>query len=131
MNPISLTDDQFWDLIPDSGGIYFIYGYNNKLPFKINRVLRVDKDGVLYIGKSENLRKRLRILLRTINPKLKSNAHTFGKKYNDNKKLRQAFPLHSLHVSYQVSKNAKILESKKLGDYIAKFGEVPPFNSSK
>ena len=83
MKPISLADDSFWKRIPESGGIYFIYGCNNKLPIKISRVLGIDNDGVLYMGKSENLRQRLRILCRVINPKLKASAHTFGTKYNN------------------------------------------------
>jgi len=131
MKLISLADDSFWKRIPESGGIYFIYGYKNKLPIKISRVLSIDNDGVLYLGKSENLRERLRMLWRVINPKLKATAHTFGTKYNINKKLREAFPLISLYVSYTITTEPKTLESELLDKYFLKYGEVPPFNSSK
>lgn len=131
MEPISLGDDGFWKRIPESGGIYFIYVYNNKLPIKVSRVLGIDNDGVLYIGKSENLRERLRMLWRVINPKLKATAHTFGTKYNNNKKLREAFPFKSLYVSYTITTEPKTLESELIDKYFLKFGEVPPFNSSK
>lgn len=122
MKPISLADDIFWKQIPESGGIYFIYGYTNKLPIKISRVLSIDNKGVLYIGKSENLRERLRKLWRVINPKLKATAHTFGKKYNNNKKLREAFPLTSLYVSYIITADPKTLESELLDNYFLKLG---------
>ncbi|MBM3417509.1 MAG: hypothetical protein FJY17_01135 [Bacteroidetes bacterium] len=131
MEPISLGDDGFWKRIPESGGIYFIYGYKNKLPIKISRFLGIDNDGVLYIGKSENLRERLRMLWRVLNPKLKATAHTFGTKYNNNKRLREAFPLKTLYVSYKITSEPKTLESELLDKYFLKFGEVPPFNSSK
>lgn len=131
MNPISLADNSFWKRIPESGGIYFIYGYKNKLPIKISRVLGIDNDGILYIGKSENLRERLRMLWRVLNPKLKATAHTFGTKYNFNIRLREAFPLKSLYVSYAISTEPHILESELLDKYFLQYGEVPPFNSSK
>lgn len=91
MTPIRLTEDSFWKNIPECGDVYFIYSYNNKSPVKINRVLGVDKEGVLYIGKSENLRERLRMLWRVLNPNLKATAHTFGTKYN-NKKNEGSIP---------------------------------------
>lgn len=91
----------------------------------------IDNDGILYIGKSDNLRERLRMLQRVLNPKLKATAHTFGTKYNDNKNLKIAFPLKTLFVSIEVAEEPKNLESKLLDKYFIKFGEVPPFNSSK
>jgi hypothetical protein len=93
--------------------------------------LGIDNQGILYIGQSENLRARIRMLWRVLNPKLKATAHTFGSKYNENKKLKKAFPLKSLYVSYQITKEPKTLETNLLDKYFAKFGEVPPFNSSK
>lgn len=102
-----------------------------KKPLKINRVLGIDNEGILYIGKSVNLRERLRMLKRSFNQKPKAYGHTFGKKYNENKKLENAFPLKSLYVSYKTTTVPKTLETKLLNKYFAKFGEVPPFNSSK
>jgi len=131
MKPISLAEEQFWMSIPEDGGVYHIYCYKDKTPLKINRVLRLDNEGILYIGKSANLRERLRMLWRVLNPKLKATAHTFGSKYNKNKKLRKTFPLKSLYVTYQFTVEPKSLETNLLDKYFAKFGEVPPFNSSK
>ena len=108
----------------------FIYSYNN-IPLKLDRVLGSDEEGLLYIGKSENLRERLRMLWRVLNPKLKATAHTFGTKYNNNKKLREAFPLNSLYVSFRITTKPKTLESELLDKYFSNYGEVPPFNSPK
>jgi hypothetical protein len=131
MKLISLAEKQFWKNIPENGGVYHIRCFKNNKVININRVLGIDNDGILYIGKSDNLRERLRMLQRVLNPKLKATAHTFGTKYNDNKNLKIAFPLKTLFVSIEVAEEPKNLESKLLDKYFIKFGEVPPFNSSK
>lgn len=131
MKPISLAEKQFWKNIPESGGVYHIRSFKDNKVIKINRVLGIDNKGILYIGKSDNLRERLRMLWRVLNPKLEATAHTFGKKYNDNKKLRFVFPLKTLYVSFEVAEEPKNLESELLDKYFIKFGEVPPFNSTK
>ena len=131
MKPISLAEDFFWKTIPESAGVYHICSYKDKKPLKINRVLSLDNEGILYIGKADNLRERLRILRRNIIKKPIVSTHTFGKKHNENKRLQKAFPLKSLYVSCQITKEPKSLETILLDKYFAKFGEVPPFNSSK
>ena len=128
---ISLAEDGFWNRIPESRGVYFIYSYNDEIPAKLQRVLEQDKEGVLYIGKSENIRERLRMLWRVLNPNLKATAHTFGTKYNANKNLMEAFPINSMFISYKITNEPKKLESELLHKYFLKYGEVPPFNSSK
>ncbi len=70
-------------------------------------------------------------LANNLNFKLKATAHTFGKKYNENKTLRKSFPLKSLFISYRITNMPKEKESELLKRYFLKFGEVPPFNSSK
>jgi hypothetical protein len=131
MKIISLAENTFWNHIPEFGGVYLIQSYFNQIPIRLNRVLGTDEEGVLYIGKSENLRERLRMLWRVLNPKLEVTAHTFGTKYNSNQKLREAFPMKSLFVSYRITSEPKTLESELLDKYFLKYGEVPPFNSSK
>lgn len=131
MKTIKLLNDRFWNHIPECGGVYFIHSYNNQIPIRLNRVLGADEEGILYIGKSGNLRERLRMLRRVLNPSLKATAHTFGQKYNSNEKLREAFPLESMYISYRISTEPKTLEFELLDKYFLKFGEVPPFNSSK
>lgn len=131
MKIISLAENNFWKQISESGGVYFVYAYKNNIPIKLDRVLGADDEGLLYIGKSENLRERLRMLCRVLNPYQKATAHTFGTKYNNNKKLREAFPLNSLYVSFRITTNPKKLVSGLLDKYFSNYGEVPPFNSTK
>jgi hypothetical protein len=128
---ISMSESGFWSKIPQIGGIYLIHTYIDKTPKKINRLLGIDDEGILYIGKSKNIRERVRMLWRVMNPQLKATAHTFGTKYNENKMLRKSFPLNSLFISFRFSNMPKEKESKLLKRYFLKFGEVPPFNSSK
>ena len=131
MEYLKIDDTFFWKEIPILPGVYFIYSLNEKKAIKTRRVLGVDKEGVLYIGKSENLRDRLRMLWRVLNTNYKANAHTFGEKYNTYKILKDNFPKKTLAIKFVISKNPKVLESKMLNEYIKKYGEVPPFNSSK
>jgi hypothetical protein len=131
MKAITTAEDLFWKNVPKEGGVYKIQCIQNKKPIKINRVLGIDDQGILYIGKSVNLRERLRILKRSLNQKTKVTGHTFGKKYFENKKLEKIFPLNSLYVSFITTSEPKTRETELLNKYFAKFGEVPPFNSSK
>jgi excinuclease UvrABC nuclease subunit len=73
MKTISLAEINFWKQIPESRGVYFIYSCNNLIPIRLNRVLGTDEEGVLYIGKSENLRK-IKNALEGTQPKTKSNT---------------------------------------------------------
>ena len=131
MKTISFVEDSFWNHIPKYWGVYFIHSYNNQIPIRINRVLGTDVEGLLYIGKAINLRERLRMLWRVLNPKQNATVHTFGTKYNKNKNLRETFPLNSLYVSFIITTEPQILESELLDKYFLQYGEVPPFNSSK
>ncbi len=131
LNLIKLSEYRFWNNLPETGGVYYILSCKGKKRNKINRVLGVDNEGILYIGKSDYLKERLRMLWRVLNPKLKATAHTFGQKYNESKKLKKLFPMDSLFIDFKTSKKPKYLESKLLKRYFDKFGEVPPFNSSK
>ena len=83
MDYIKLSDELFWQSVPSSSGVYFIYSLDDKgVPIESKRLLGTDKKGVLYIGKSNNLRERLRMLWRVLNPEYKTTAHTFGLKNN-------------------------------------------------
>ena len=132
MSYIKFSNQNFWKEIPNKSGVYFVFSINNKnIPIETQRLFCNDVNGILYIGKSEDLRSRIRILWRVLQPNLKTTAHTFGTKYNNYKTLRNNFHLESFAVQYIESNTPKKLESKLLDEYINKFGEVPPFNSSK
>ncbi|HET6528934.1 MAG TPA: hypothetical protein VFG39_09320, partial [Balneolaceae bacterium] len=62
--------------IPDKSGIYKLIAVDCEgIPRPINRFLDEDREGILYIGKSENLRKRLNNMRRAFLPKYKSSKH--------------------------------------------------------
>jgi hypothetical protein len=132
MDYIKLSNNFFWQTIPSKPGVYHIYSLDPKnKPKKLQRLIGKDEEGILYIGKSENLRERLRMLWRVLNPDLNATAHTFGEKYNTYQVLKSNFPLNTLAIKFRCSNNAKELEIKLIDEYINIFGEVPPFNSTK
>ena len=88
MKPISLVEELFWKNIPERAGVYQILCFKDKKYIRVNRVLGIDNEGILYIGKSVNLRERLRILKRSLNQKPKVSGHTFGKNIMRTKSLK-------------------------------------------
>lgn len=133
MDYIKLNDSKFHQKVPSESGVYFIYSIlENGYPKIVQRVLKNDSSGILYIGKSKNLKERLRMLFRVLNPELyKADAHTFGKNYNQSSGLQDSFPLESLAVIYILSQDYSNLETTELKKYFEEFGEVPPLNFSR
>ena len=130
MKFIRIDKKEFWKSIPDAPGVYLIYSLGKKgFPKKIQRILKLDENGVLYIGKSKNLRRRLIMLWRSLNREYKTEAHVFAEKYNSNKRFRERFPFDSLAISYTKNNDPSNLEKKKIKKYIIDLGEMPPFNS--
>lgn len=124
------NDEKFYKNVPNEPGVYFIYSLcNDNYPKSIQRVLNTDSNGILYIGKSKNLKERLRMLFRVLNPiKYKAIAHTFGKNYNNSQSLQEAFPLKTLAFTIHLTDNYSEFEKLELKKYCNQFGEVPPFN---
>ena len=133
MGYIKLNDSQFHLNIPPDSGIYFIYSISeNGHPKAVQRVLKIDSSGILYIGKSKNIKDRLRMLFRVLHPELyKADAHTFGKNYNQSLGLQDSFPLESLAINYHLTQDYSNLETSELKKYFDEFGEVPPLNFSR
>jgi hypothetical protein len=129
MKVIRISKEDFWKDVPSRPGIYFIHS-TSKNGNQIPRLLKPDVTGLLYVGHSNNLRERLRMLWRTIQKKYKSDAHPFGKKYKHNFLVKSKFPIFSLTITFEVCGNSKSKESIFIKKYIREYGEVPPFNSS-
>jgi hypothetical protein len=128
---IKIDNPDFWHALPSNQGVYTIIAFSDsKKPIALNRVGEIDKDGILYFGKTGNIQERLRMLWRTIQNDYKANAHPFGKRYKEFAILRKLFPITSLVVTYAIDKNPEKAESKLIKDYVNIFGEVPPFNSA-
>jgi len=57
LDDISKFNKDNWKLVPQTPGVYLIRLLSASGNFqKINRVINTDDNGLLYIGKSENLR---------------------------------------------------------------------------
>lgn len=131
MKYISIDKKDFWYSIPADPGTYTIIAFSDsKKPIALNRVGGIDKDGILYHGKTGNIQDRLRMLWRTIQKDYKANAHPFGKRYKEFAILRKLFPISTLVVTCSIEKSPETAESKLIKDYVNKYGEVPPFNSA-
>lgn len=114
---------------PLNQGIYFIHWIKSDKFVSLSRLFEIDTSGLLYVGKSTNLKKRLNDLIENINnPSLLK--HHFGIKFNKTDKFRQKIPISELALIIQPSDNPKDSEEKYLLCYNSKFGELPPFNSN-
>ena len=128
---IKIDNPEFWHSLPSKPGVYTIIALSNSnKPNALNRVGGIDKDGILYYGKTGNIQDRLRMLWRTIQKDYKANAHPFGKRYKEFAILRKSFPISTLVVTFSIEKSPEIVESKLIKYYVNKYGEVPPFNSA-
>lgn len=117
-------------------GIYTIHcaGRNNDTA-PIDRLLGVDREGILYIGSSHNLLHRFgslrKGLLAAANIEyIALGAHTVAKHYKDGK-IQNRFPIANLFVEFEIlsaTENQLDIEQERINVYIANYGEAPPFN---
>jgi len=120
--------------IPELPGIYKIIALDiNGLPLVLNRFLGFDNSGTLYIGKAENLCKRLTNMKRAFSPNHISDKHIAVRRYkmlNTLDRMTIQFPMEKIVIEIQLAKNmtARELESKAFRDYEELFGERPPLN---
>lgn len=115
-------------------GVYVIYALNSdETPQVINRVLKTDKNGVLYIGQTtdQDFKKRLDSFKRVMNPTLAANNHSGALNMKEIERLRERFPITTLFVSIIPSATPKQEETRMIEAYRQEFGEVPPLNGSK
>jgi len=111
--------------IVESPGVYFLI-YPNLNP---QRFGGKDKDGILYIGKSNNLKRRISSLRRGIlnwNNEYHSVSENFIKLFDKN-------TYNQLRIGYIVSdeKNYSKLESEFLELYLTKYKDLPVLNFKK
>ncbi len=134
---LKLEQNFFWK------GVYILRCLSDNNEYiQINRILKTDKDGVIYIGSSSYIPHRIVQLKVSIleaykNPsnynKSRLFKHTCGKKLL-NSAVREIIKFEKLSVEIISSEeNAHtdshyILENEKLLHYENEFGEPPPFN---
>lgn len=121
----------------DGYGIYRIRVVDSfKRPIPIPRMAAVDKEGVIYIGRSGYRRQKTG---RTVNVRLgefvgkdqHSGGITYSLAMRTLKHIRR-FKSHGLQASARIVSDQMIdaLEERELKKYFERFGELPPCNSA-
>ena len=127
-----ISNADFHYNIPQNPGVYRIFSLdNNDIPRPMQRVLGIDNDGILYIGKSNNLNERLRMLWRVLQPNYLATGHTFGINYKSLQVIQDAFPYDTLAIEFEENAEPAIFETALIETYRQIYGEVPPLNGSK
>lgn len=113
----------------DKLGVYKIYFYKNNKPVPINRVLKKDNSGMIYIGctSKQNFGKRLNDFLLSMK-KVKTNNHPGGDKISRNISLNTFFSNGVIMFEINECQNPFEEENKLINDYFIEFGEKPPLN---
>jgi hypothetical protein len=126
-------------------GIYRLHCLSSDMKsfIPIERILKTDLDGVLYIGTSAYLPNRIDDLKVSITEALTSEPrpsplfrHTCGKKFK-NIGVQQKFPIEKLCIQIIPADkeidpdNHYILENQEIAKYEGEFGEPPPLNEGR
>ncbi len=115
--------------VPPKPGVYELRWVIDGKPQIINRANGVDRSGLLYVGQSVNLRRRIKGLWQNITEgKLR---HTAGRTYTTYHYERK-FPPEQLQVRWttQPRGQSEKIESKLLDRYVNEFLDKPPLNIS-
>ncbi|SNY99552.1 hypothetical protein [Flagellimonas pacifica] len=122
-------DSKLFIDIGNAPGVYRLFCMDKGMVKPVPRVLGVDVEGRLYIGKGDNLRKRvLQLRSRIFHSRTK---HSGGSRYNSNEKLNMAFPREQLYIQLYTINSPKLEEERLLFEYIKLFGELPPLNRKR
>jgi hypothetical protein len=116
--------------VPDAAGAYVVRVIaSNGKPQLIRRCVGGDSNGILDVGESEDLRSRLRTLLRCMSDP-KQRGHTAGWRYAY-LGMNALFPLTRLQFAFKQT-NSKVdayaLEGSILEAYVNRHFELPPLN---
>jgi hypothetical protein len=113
-------------IIPSSSGVYQVRWAVDNKPQPIPRAKDIDEKGILYIGQSGNLRKRIKDFWNGI---LGEGTHTSGWTY-DFYEFRKKFKPEQLEVQWmEVPKNEiRELETVLLLEYVSDYLDKPPLN---
>ncbi|MFC1732222.1 hypothetical protein ACFL6I_18090 [candidate division KSB1 bacterium] len=128
-----LDDDNLWYKInakfKKGGGAYKLICRKDGDPIPVPRLLDIDNEGILYIGKADEYLLRIIDLKKAILPGYKSDNHICGRRYNKNPKISKRFPIDSLYVEFYPSEKPDDKETELIQIYFNNFGEVPPLNA--
>jgi hypothetical protein len=116
--------------IPKKKGVYKFRCVDRKgAPIVIGRSKNKDPEGIIYIGSSVNLKRRLKEFWRTIENKDRS-RHAAAWTYCSFS-YSSLFPAKRLQFRYKVTPNITTSEFDLLLAYRKKFMDLPPLNSNR
>lgn len=131
-NEFQIAHKEFWYQIEEShktgGGVYVLFSKENGVRKPIPRLLEIDSEGKLYIGKADSFLDRVIMLKKSLSPDHISTGHECGVRWKIHKKIQERFPYESLHVALYPTDDPRGLESTMLKKYEKQFGELPPLN---
>jgi hypothetical protein len=110
-------------------GLYRIQLVKDDMPVKISRFGGIDEEGVLVIGRSNNIENRRKQFRRSARG---HHGHSEGVQWwlinhkSDNR--FDEFSLRFAFVKISSEEEAKEMEEKELKEYFKKFSELPPLN---
>ena len=134
---IDLAPKEYNKDIKENPGIYKIILVDNLCNcIKIGRFLGEDEFGILYIGSTDNLQRRLAEIKKSLPyPKNENDfylggSHQFGNKVKNIKKFWDKYTLNNITVEIIETDNFRTAETEALENYYNQFGELPPYNDS-
>ena len=137
MEQFKISSETMWDDINakfgKQGGVYKLKcdeSKNSFIPLSVNRFLKNDNEGVLYIGMAKEFLDRVPNLKKSISPNYKSSSHECGARYKSNQSIQDKYPFENLYIELIGSDDPRDLESDLIRKYEVEFGELPPFNRS-
>lgn len=98
-----LSSKDFWYQIKadfdNKGGVYKLFCLDdNDNIINVNRLLKTDLNGVLYIGKATCFLDRVICLKKSISPDFSSSSHECGVRYKKSYLIKEKFPFEGLSV---------------------------------
>ena len=113
--------DKVWSKIKEEPGVYRIRHADHE----IGRANGTDDEGILHIGMSKNLRRRVREFYKAATTK--KGSHSAGLKYS-NYGFGKKFPISSLTCEYVYTSKARDHEKELHAKYIKTYLDHPPLD---
>lgn len=118
------------DRLSSRPGVYIVRWSKNSKSVKIGRVKGIDHQGILYIGSTKNLKRRVKELLKSLKNEYKKIKHTMAKSYIFFS-LNKVIKINEIEITWielDSYEEAQMQEWLALDHYGKKFGELPPLN---
>jgi len=116
--------------LPPKPGVYIIRWCRNGEPVRIGRLRGEDSKGILYIGSTKSLRRRVRQFLKSLSGGSGRIRHTMAKSYLFFS-LNEVIRINEMEITWielNDDNEARRQEWLALKHYGKRFGELPPLN---